>query len=192
MSAISAAQQLGVSLRRCGAAEARQLFKTVETVYRGSYVEAIASGNLFNSVEAFMTRFESYSARPGLDLVIAYHDNEPIGQTWGWPLPKNSRWWDGLKTKPEANFTDEDAQRTFALSEIMVTQEWTGKGVAHALHDALLSARRERRATLLVRPTNPARRAYEHWGWNKAGQLQPDWEDAPVFDVMIKELSNSD
>lgn len=136
-----------------------------------------------------MTRFASYSSRSGLDLVVAYHNGEPIGQTWGWPLRENDRWWNGLKSEPDAGFTSEDGRRTFALSEIMVADTWTGKGVAHALHDTLLSVRHERRATLLVRPDNPARQAYERWGWEKVNQLQPGWADAPTFDVMILDLA---
>jgi hypothetical protein len=57
------------------------------------------------------------------------------------------------------------------------------------LHDTLLSARRERRATLLVRPDNPARQAYERWRWTKVAQLRPGLDDAPLFDVMILDLS---
>ena len=189
MNGIQAAQRLGVSFRRYDAAEHRHLSKTVEEIYRASYVEAIESGHSFDSVEAFMARFNSYSCLPDLDLVIAYSDEGPIGQTWGWPR-KDSGWWNGVTPKPEAHFTEEDGRRTFALSEIMVVRGWTGRGIAHALYDTLLLARRERRATLLVEPDNIiARRAYEHWGWSKVGQLRPSWEDAPSFDVMVIDLS---
>lgn len=190
MNAIRAAQQLDVSFRRYNAEQARQLSKTVEDVYKSSYVEAIMSGHSFDSVEAFMARFESYSSRDDLDLVMAFHGGKAIGQTWGWPLLRNSRSWDGLKPEPDAEFTREDGRRTFVLSEIMVKQNWTGKGVAHALHDTLLTARHERRAKLFVEPDNiVARRSYEHWGWIKIGEQRPHWEDAPSFDVMVIELS---
>ena len=64
-----------------------------------------------------------------------------------------------------------------------------GKGVAHGLHDVLLAERHEERVTLLVEPENiRARRAYEQWGWRSEAQLLPNWEDAPIFDVMIKNL----
>jgi GNAT superfamily N-acetyltransferase len=190
VNSVRAVEQHGVSFRRYDATEARQLSETVEAVYRKSYIDAVAGGRRsWNSVEAFMRRFEHYSSRPDLDLVIAYHDREPIGQTWGWPLRKDDRWWNGLKSEPFAEFAREDGQRTFALSEIMVSHKWTSKGIAHALHDILLSARRERRATLLVRPDNPARQAYERWGWTKVAQLRPGLDDAPLFDVMILDLS---
>jgi GNAT superfamily N-acetyltransferase len=181
-----------VTFCRYNAAEARQLRDTVEGVYARSYVEAIASGDPFNSIEAFMHRFDSYTSQSSFDLVIAYRDNEAIGQAWGWPLTEHSRWWEGLLSEPEPDFTREDGHRTFALSEIMVSQEWTGKGLAHALRDHLLSVRPESRATLLVEPENTrAYRAYLHWGWRKVAQLRPGWDDAPTFDVLILTLDQT-
>lgn len=71
----------------------------------------------------------------------------------------------------------------------MVRQDWTGQGFAHALHDELLQRRREKRATLLVRPENTtAYRAYTRWGWHPVGQLRPNWPDAPLMDVLIMPL----
>jgi len=124
MNAISSAHTLDVSFRRYGAAEARRLSDTVEALYVSSYVDAIASGDSFNSVEAFMSRFRAYSSQPGFDLVLAYHDEQAIGQAWGWPLSADTGWWTGLRTEPEPGFTREDGRRTFALSEIMVVREW--------------------------------------------------------------------
>jgi GNAT superfamily N-acetyltransferase len=181
-----------VTFRRYSATEARHLRDTIEVVYVRSYVDAIASGDPFDSVEAFMHRFDSYTSQSSFDLVIAYRGAEAIGQTWGWPLTERSRWWEGLLTEPEPDFTSEDGHRTFGLSEIMVSQEWTGKGVAHDLHDHLLSARPESRAVLLVEPDNTtAYRAYLHWGWSKVAQLRPKWDNAPTFDVLILALDKT-
>jgi GNAT superfamily N-acetyltransferase len=161
-------------------------------VYIRSYVDAIASGDPFDSVEAFMRRFDSYASQTTFDLVVAYRAAEAIGQAWGWPLAENSRWWEGLLAKPEPDFTSENGSRTFALSEIMVSQEWTGKGVARALHDQLLSERAESRAVLLVESDNTrAYQAYLHWGWSKVAQLRPNWDNAPTFDVLILSLDKT-
>jgi ribosomal protein S18 acetylase RimI-like enzyme len=148
------------------------------------------SGDPFDSVEAFMSRFDSYVSQDNFDLVVAYRDDEAIGQIWGWPLSRHTQWWEGLLSEPEPGFTYEDGDRTFALSEIMVSQEWAGRGIAHALHDKLLSARSESRATLLVEPENTtAYQAYLHWGWRKVAQLRPAWNHAPTFDVLILALN---
>jgi ribosomal protein S18 acetylase RimI-like enzyme len=106
-----------------------------------------------------------------------------------------SAWWGGLQLDDSADlavFTAENGQRTFALSEIMVLFELTGRGIAHALHDELLGGRSERRATLLVRPDNVrAYDTYREWGWYRIGTLRPSWPDAPTFDVLIHDLRST-
>lgn len=191
--AASEASRTDLIFHRYDASEARKRRDTVADVYARSYIKAIASGGPFDSVEAFMTRFDSYAAISELDLMIVYlEDGTVIGQTWGWPLDAHTGWWRGLNSCPEPGFTHEDGHRTFALSEIMVVNAWTRKGVAHALHDKLLYARTEERATLLVEPENiVARRAYLHWGWRKVAQLRPAWDDAPLFDVLVLRLGNA-
>lgn len=184
-------QGLGISFYRYDANEARRLRETVESIYVRSYVDPIFKDNAFDEIDAFMHRFDAYAAQASFDLIIAYKADDPIGQAWGWPLTERSRWWEGLLHEPDPNFTHETGDRTFALSEIMVCQSYAGKGVAHALHDELLSARREARATLLVRPENTrAYRAYQRWGWRKAAQLKPGWEGAPTFDVLMLDLGS--
>lgn len=178
-----------LEFRRYDAAEAHELRDVVEEIYSRSYTDAIAHGGPFHSAEAFMTRFDHYVGLDGFDLVVAYHKGEPAGQTWGWPLGPDTGWWDGLLTEVEPGFTDEDGKRTFAFSEIMVREDLAGQGIAHKLHDELLAARPESRATLLVEPDNTtAYRAYARWGWQKVAQLRPDWPDAPIWDVLILPL----
>lgn len=180
-----------LTFRRFDAEQAQGIRDVVERIYRDSYTEAIASGDPFDSVDRFMHRFDAYTSRSnGFDLVVAYAgEGEPVGQTWGWPLGPDSGWWSSLQEEPEEGFTREDGRRTFALSEIMVRQDWTGKGIAHALHDELLRHRSETRATLLVEPDNTtAYRAYVSWGWRRVTQLRPGWPDAPTFDVLMLDL----
>jgi GNAT superfamily N-acetyltransferase len=179
-----------LTFERYDAEAASSARAAVETVYRDAYFEAVASDDPFNGPEPFMRRFDAYT-RPGrgFDLVIAYADTEPVAQAWGWPLGRAAAWWHGLESEPEPGFTDEDGKRTFALSEIMVRRPWTGRGVAHALHDELLGGRNEKRATLLVEPGNDvAYRAYVAWGWRKVARLRPAWPDAPLYDVLILPL----
>lgn len=178
-----------VQFRRFDRAGARERRDTVALIHRDAYAADNASRDAFASDSAFMQRFDAYTSRSEFDLVIAYQGSEPIGQTWGWALGPNTAWWDDLVTEPEPGFTIENGHRTFALSEIMVRRNWTGQGVAHALHDELLQRRRETRATLLVRPENTtAYRAYTRWGWRPVGQLRPNWPDAPLMDVLIMPL----
>jgi len=180
-----------VNFQRYDSAEAKRIRDTVERIYVNSYVDAISSGDPFDTVSAFMERFDAYTNRSDFDMVVAYTGNMPVGQTWGWPLDERAGkgWWSGLIGSPEPDFTQEDGHRTFALSEIMVRQEYTGKHIARALHNRLLSNRPEHRATLLVESNNePAYRAYLNWGWRKVAQLRPNWPNAPLFDVLILKL----
>ncbi|GAA0990904.1 hypothetical protein GCM10009555_077410 [Acrocarpospora macrocephala] len=178
-----------VTFKRFDAAGAREQREVVSLIHRDAYAARIAIGDAFAGSEAFMTRFDAYTRRDGLDLVMAFDGDEPAGQTWGWPLTPETRWWNGLETEPEPGFTTEDGTRTFALSEIMVRQAWTGRGIAHALHDTLLSTRQEQRATLLVRLDNTtAYAAYTRWGWRPSARLRPSWPDAPLMDVLTLPL----
>lgn len=178
-----------LTLRRYNAVGARQIRDMVEVVYKDSYVEAIASGDPFDSADAFMARFDSYTSGAELDVVIAFARGEPVGQTWGWPLRPDTHVWRGVTPLLPEDFTTETGHRTFILSEIMVRQAFKGQHIAHALHDELLSARAEERARLLVEPDNTvAYRAYLKWGWRRVGQRRPEWPGAPLFDVLIQPL----
>ena len=73
-----------LEFRRYNATTARHLRNVVEEIYAGSYTDAIANGGPFHSASAFMTRFDSYVKIDGFDLVIAYDQDKPAGQTWGW------------------------------------------------------------------------------------------------------------
>lgn len=179
---------------RFDATGARRIRDTVRSVYERAYVDAIASGDPFEQPHAFMERFDAYTdpARPsGFELVVASENGEPVGQSWGWPLGVRSGWWGGLRldSGDHEEFTADDGHRTFALSEIMVAREHTGRGLARALHDELLRSRAEQRATLLVDPANDrAYDRYRRWGWQRVGTLRPSWPDAPTFDVLILPL----
>jgi ribosomal protein S18 acetylase RimI-like enzyme len=181
----------GITFHRYDAASARDIRDIVQDIYTGSYTKRIESGDPFSTIEAFMSRFDSYASRNDFDMVVAFAGDKPIGQTWGWPLDRRAgdAWWSGLIDKLQPDFTREDGKRTFALSEIMVRAEYTGKHLAHNLHDKLLFQRPERRATLLIRPENErAYTAYRNWGWRKVGRLQPKWPNAPTFDVLVLDL----
>lgn len=180
----------GLTFRRLDASAALASTSLIERIYEESYFNAIAGGHEFDSIGAFMNRFEVYAQNPRLDMVIGFIEDEPVGQTWGWPLTASTAWWTGLLAEPYPGFAHEDGHRTFALSEIMVKQSRTGLGVAHALHDALLDRRPESRATLLAEPENEdAYRAYLKWGWKAVGKLRPGWPAAPTFDVLVLDLA---
>jgi ribosomal protein S18 acetylase RimI-like enzyme len=147
----------------------------------------------FYGEDRFRRQLAGHMAAPGWESVIAEDADERIGFSYGLTLSASTSWWDGLTTDVAEGFTTETGHRTFAFSELMVRDAWRGRGVAHALHDALLAGRTEERATLLVRPDNrTAQSAYQRWGWRKAAELRPAWDDAPLYDVMMRPITPRD
>lgn len=160
----------------------------VLAVYAEVYADQLEDP--FYSLPRYWERLAAYASREGFAFATGRLDGELICYALGYPLPANTRWWQGMRTEVDPALLTETGKRTFAGNEIMVRPQWRRRGYARTLHDALVRTRTEERATLLVRPENTAARtAYLSWGWRKIGELQP-FEDAPVFDAMVRELQN--
>ncbi|WP_460364067.1 hypothetical protein [Actinocorallia lasiicapitis] len=113
---------------------------------------------------------------PLFELVIGYIDGTPIGMAFGYGLTTPA-WWEDLEPVVElpADFADEpaDGARTFAFNELAVDLDWQGRGIAHALHDELLSGRPEERATLPARENNTVMTAIPRPGEPSEPQGRP-------------------
>jgi ribosomal protein S18 acetylase RimI-like enzyme len=88
---------------------------------------------------------------------------------------------------PPEGFTTETGTRTFALNELHVRADCRGSGVASSLHSKLLESGQYERATVLVRPENPALSLYWHWGYREIGKLKP-YPDSPLYLAMVLQL----
>ncbi|WFF08773.1 GNAT family N-acetyltransferase [Micromonospora sp. WMMD1076] len=175
-------------LRRRTAAEAEGLVNQLVDVY----LDAHADDGPRYTAERYERQLAAHMPRERWELVTARVDDKLVGYVYGFPLGADTRWWDGIQEPVLDGFTDENGRRTFAVCELLVRRSWQRQGIARALHDRLLSTRREERATLLVRPDNAAaQQAYDSWGWRPAGWLQPTREGAPLFQVRTKELTSS-
>ncbi|MFI6255040.1 GNAT family N-acetyltransferase [Micromonospora zamorensis] len=173
----------GLQLRHHNADEAKGILDQLV----GLYLEVYAGGGEFHSEDRFRRQLSMHMQRVGWELVTATVDGALVGYIYGFPLPSQTRWWDGIHQPAPPGFTDEDGRRTFALSELLVRPNWRRQGIAAALHDDLVGGRTEPRATLLVRPDNvAAQRAYRSWGWSSVTKLRPSWEAAPTFDVFVR------
>jgi len=113
-------------------------------------IYADAEPREFFSEDRYRRQLASHMKASGWDLVAAYQGDELVGYAYGFPLQPDTGWWNGLLTTLPDHEITETGHRTFALSELMVRVAWRGRGIGRALHDRLLSARREVRATLLV------------------------------------------
>lgn len=166
----------------------QQLREQLLVVYAEVYSELMQDP--FFAPERFWQRLEAYAKWPGFALVVGKVGGELIGYTLGYRLPKHSAWWRGFQGDVEPDLLEEDGERTFAITQLMVLPAWQRRGYAKQLHDALLLDRPEERATLLVKPSNiPARTAYLSWNWRRFGQLKP-FEDAPVYESLIFDLAH--
>ncbi|GGM21359.1 hypothetical protein GCM10011608_02530 [Micromonospora sonchi] len=151
------------------------------------YLDAHAGDGAFYNEDRYRRQLAGHMKAPGWTLITAQIDGHLVGYIYGFPLQQKTRWWEGIRGGVPDAFTDDP---TFALCELLVRPAWQRQGIARALHDELIDSRPEPRMTLLARPDNaPAQAAYRSWNWHKVGELQPAWENAPVFDVLVREGS---
>ncbi|MFD9716808.1 GNAT family N-acetyltransferase [Streptomyces sp. NPDC059076] len=143
-----------------------------------------------SDIRHFIEGYHVQAQRPGMRLILAREGAEVIAFTYGFLLTAETRWWSTVRPLPPADFTLEDGDRTFAVLELAVRKPWRRRGVAAALHTALLEGLRVDRVTLSVRPepeAAPAQSAYASWGYRGVGRSQP-WQDAPIYEVMVLDL----
>jgi ribosomal protein S18 acetylase RimI-like enzyme len=161
----------------------------VLSVFREAYAERLDEP--FFHPDRFWERVESYASRDGFRLVTGRLEGQLVGFTLGGLLPPDTAWWRGLKSDVDAAFRHETGSRTFAIYELQVRPAVRRRGYAKALSSELLDGLAVERATLLVRAENvPAYTAYQSWGFEVIGKMQP-FDDSPVYQVMVKELRTS-
>ncbi|WP_051710119.1 GNAT family N-acetyltransferase [Streptomyces sp. NRRL S-350] len=140
-------------------------------LYDRIYAEEKA-GDEFFTMEAFTGRLRRQTASPRWGCTLGEVDGRPIGYAYGFARTADYQWGGLIETEPGADLTETDS-RTFAFCEIMVLPEFRGTGIAHTLHEELLSHRPEERVHLLVEEEHPRVRAlYERWGYVKMGIIQ--------------------
>ncbi len=161
---------------------ARAVYDTLVAVYAEVYA---GEPSEFYGMARYRQQLDSHLQASGFELVTGHLDGELVGYVYGFSLSPGTRWWQGMQTPVPDDLLRETGTRTFAISELMVREPWRRRGVGRLLHDTLLAARGEERATLLVRPENAAARLYARWGWRKIGELRPGWPDAPLYDALM-------
>lgn len=181
-----------VTYQRIHGPEAAGLLDAFLPAYEEVYVEPPYSEGP-REVAEFIERFHRQARRPGFRLVLAREREEVVGFAFGYRLPADTLWWNGLLTPLPEQFTRETGERTFAIIELAVRKPWRRRGIAAALHSRLIDDLGVERITLTMRPepeAAPAQRAYQAWGYVKVGQSQP-WDEAPVYDSMVLGLGRA-
>ncbi|MDT0452143.1 GNAT family N-acetyltransferase [Streptomyces hesseae] len=172
--------------QRSDGPEAAALLDGFLPAYEEVYVEAPYNEGP-REVAEFIERFQRQALRPGFRLLLARDDDEVVGFAFGYRLPADTSWWNGMFTPLPEEFTRETGERTFAIIELAVRKPRRRRGIARALHARLVDGLGVERVALTMRPepeAAPAQRAYEAWGYVKVGRTQP-WDEAPVYDAMV-------
>jgi len=157
----------GVTWQHFDAQAATKQRSDLIALYEQIWLSGWKDNDPFFSGERFVDRLAKHLAAPGFELVTARLGEQLIGYTYGFSRVREHK---------------------FIVCELMVAAERRRHGMARRLHDELLGGRSEQTAELLVEKENgPAQVAYRHWGWRKAGDLQP-FADAPNYDVMVIDL----
>ncbi|WP_051966888.1 GNAT family N-acetyltransferase [Kitasatospora mediocidica] len=164
------------------AAVEHQLLAVYAEVYRDE-----AATDPFFSIERFTERLHAHARGSRWGCAFGEIGGEPVGYAYGFARTAAYRWSGLLTPVPDAELTETDT-RTFALCEVMVREPWRGTGIAHTLHEELMSHRIEERSHLLVEEEHPKVRAvYERWGYRWMGTMQP-YPDAPRYDSLVRPL----
>jgi GNAT superfamily N-acetyltransferase len=178
-----------VLVQRWDGPDAGARLDAILAAYEEVYVEApYCEGP--REVAEFIERFQRQAQRPGFRLAIAEDGGEAVGFTFGYRLPPDTVWWNGLLEPMPEEFTRETGERTFVIIELAVRKPWRRQGLAARLHAVLLDGLGVERVTLTMRPepeAAPAQQAYAAWGYRKVGRSQP-WDEAPVYDSMVLDL----
>ncbi|MGW1279867.1 GNAT family N-acetyltransferase [Streptomyces tsukubensis] len=137
------------------------------------------------AVTTFGERLDRHGTEPGFVAVLAYADDEPVGYAYSNTIERGDRYWQRTTPEPPAKYTERPA---LALKEIGVRPAWRKTGTARRIHDALLAAREEPYATLMVNPAagdGKVHALYGTWGYDGIGQSRPS-PASPVLAVMIR------
>ncbi|HXW43983.1 MAG TPA: GNAT family N-acetyltransferase [Streptosporangiaceae bacterium] len=145
-----------------------------------------------NDGERVAGQFLVQCRQPGFSLAQARSGGFLVGYAAGLPLRPSTSWWRNVTTSLPDQVTDEHRGRTFALVELAVRASWRRQGIGRSLHDLLLAARSEERATVVV-PSGAAaaQAAFRSWGWHKIARTRDPGSGLPASDVLITALGGT-
>jgi hypothetical protein len=181
----------GIAVQLVGTEEAVQHLDELTALYREVYAEPPYEWG-DDHADLFSKRFVGQTRDAGFTLVEARSGDELVGFGFGVTLAPTTPWWQNLLTPLPDEITHEDVGRTFALVELLVRKPWRRQYVAETIYNHLVQGRHEERATLTVWPAaKAAKTAYAKWGWRKVAQKRNPLPGSPLFDVLVKELRNT-
>ena len=135
-----------------------------------------------DEVAEFAAAWPRIAGEPGFRLVLARDEGALVGFTVGYVLRPDCGWWprehlsDFAPGDVEEWIGADGVGRSVGVDELGVRSGWRRRGLARALHDALVVGRRESRVVLWARVDAPVARAvYARWGYRDAARVSlPD------------------
>ncbi|WP_153530431.1 GNAT family N-acetyltransferase [Actinomadura macrotermitis] len=119
-------------------------------------------------------RLERHCGRPGFELVAAFDGEDVAGFVYGYTLPADSLWWEGLTPEPDPEFVREHPGRTVGVCELLVGARWRRGNIGAGLLESFLAGRREERAAALVADGNGVvLDRYAAYGFTPVGAMEP-------------------
>jgi ribosomal protein S18 acetylase RimI-like enzyme len=143
------------------------LGRLYEEIYREPPYKEGAS-----DVARFVDRYRVHVREPGFRLALTRDQGLDLsGFAYGLTLQPDTSWWDEVTgASLSAAFTREDGRRTFSIVELAVRAAHRRRGIARALHAALLEDNPAERVTLVALPeAEPAMRLYAALGYRPVG-----------------------
>lgn len=136
-------------------------------------------------------RLVRHAKRPGFSLLAARDGARVAGFVYGYTLPTDTLWWEGLHPAPEPEFTAEYPGRTVGVCELLVGEPWRRHQLGMRLFTSFLAARSEERAAALVAEGNDVvLDRFERYGFQPVGQMEPypGWRPHQMVVKPLREL----
>ncbi|MCK1798173.1 hypothetical protein MTQ01_19510 [Streptomyces sp. XM4193] len=119
-------------------------------------------------------RLIRHGDRPGFELLAAMDGERVAGYIYGYTLPVDTLWWDGLAPAPAPELIREWPGRTVGVCELLVGRPWRRSQLGAQLFDGFLRGRTEERAAALVAEGNDViLDRCEKYGFAHVGTMEP-------------------
>jgi len=133
-------------------------------------------------------RLARHAQRDGFTLVGAHAGATAIGFVYGYTLPADTLWWDGLRPA-DAELALEWPGRTLGMCEGLMLAPWRRLGLAGRMYAELIAGRSEERVALHIAHDNELMHSVAAgYGAIHVGDLQPfpGWQPHAAYILPLR------
>ena len=133
-----------------------QVARLLHTTWSFNYADTAAAA----------TKISRHAEYPGFKGIAALDGAQVVGLNYGYTNLPGQWWYDQIARVVGARIAQRQLYEAFAFTELAITPQWRGQGIATRLHNALLAGLPHQRAVLSTQLWNmPARTLYSRLGW---------------------------